>query len=198
MTYPKFFDEVPKIQLKDDLADFLGVFSDGIFEITYLDIVKMAGHSCPTVMGAYLMILKGLKSLYENQLPIRGEILVEFPSKQDEGITGVISTVVSNITGATSHTGFKGLNEKFNRNDLMRFEIKDLKCNIRLRRIDSSKVVDVSYDLSSIKIHDDLNFLMQKCLNNSASSEEKREFMMLWQNRVYDIVKNIDKVIIIS
>ena len=78
MTYPQFFDKIPTIKLKDDLALFLGAFDDGIIEFSYLDIVKSAGHSCPTILGAYLMTLKGLEALYENELPKRGEILVEF------------------------------------------------------------------------------------------------------------------------
>lgn len=198
MNYPKFFDDIPKIKLKDNLADFLGTFNNGIYEITYLEVVKMAGHSCPTVIGTYLMILKGLEKLYENQIPLRGEIIVEFPTKQDEGITGVIANIVSNITGAFLCNGFKGLNGKFNRNDLMRFELKEIQSNMRLRRIDSNKVVDIKYDLSPIKIHDDLNFLMQKCLKNNASDKEKNEFMYLWQNQVQSIVKNVDRVIIVS
>ena len=32
MTYPQFFDKIPTIKLKDDLASFLGAFDDGIIE----------------------------------------------------------------------------------------------------------------------------------------------------------------------
>ena len=40
MQYPKFFDAIEKITLKDDLSDFLGTFEDGIVEFSYLDVVK--------------------------------------------------------------------------------------------------------------------------------------------------------------
>ena len=54
------------------LASFLGAFEDGIIEYSYLDVVKSAGHSCPTVLGAYLMTLKGLEALYKDEIPKRG------------------------------------------------------------------------------------------------------------------------------
>ncbi|WP_434658597.1 hypothetical protein [Sulfurimonas sp. NW9] len=49
MNYPQFFDTVQSIPLKDPLAQVLGAFENGEYEITYLEVVKAAGHSCPTV-----------------------------------------------------------------------------------------------------------------------------------------------------
>jgi len=53
ITYPAFFDEVETITLHDPLAEFLGSASDGRIKYAYVDTVKLAGHSCPTVAGAY-------------------------------------------------------------------------------------------------------------------------------------------------
>ncbi|WP_220452559.1 hypothetical protein [Colwellia sp. RSH04] len=72
MKYPDFYHQIPTIQLQDDLAAFLGAFEQGIVEFSYLDSVKAAGHSCPTVLGAYLMTLQGAKALYQNELAKRG------------------------------------------------------------------------------------------------------------------------------
>lgn len=69
MKYPKFFDEIQTIKLKDDLSATLGSFEEGLVEFSYLDIVKSAGHSCPTVAGAYLMTQVALKKLYKDELP---------------------------------------------------------------------------------------------------------------------------------
>lgn len=90
MSFPTFFDQVPTISLRDPLAEFLGAASDGIIEYTYTDIVKLAGHSCPTVAGAYLMTIKALQKLYGNALPERGAIKVEFSDSQLNGVTGII------------------------------------------------------------------------------------------------------------
>ncbi len=49
MNYPKFFDDIEPIRLRDELSNFLGTFEDGVIEFSYLDVVKSAGHSCPTV-----------------------------------------------------------------------------------------------------------------------------------------------------
>lgn len=195
MTYPLFFNKIPTIKLQDDLASFLGAFEDGIIEFSYLDIVKSAGHSCPTVLGAYLMTLKGLEALYENEIPKRGEIITEFKEAQNIGVAGVIGNVMMNITGAATTNGFKGLNGKFDRNHLMKFEQNINEANVRFTRVDTLKSVDVFYDASSVKPHEDMNFLMQKCMQGSATKDEKIEFAKLWQKRVKDISLNIDKVI---
>jgi hypothetical protein len=195
MTYPKFFDKIPHIILQDDLASFLGAFEDGIVEFSYLDVVKSAGHSCPTVLGAYLMTLKGLEALYENEIPKRGEIIVEFNENQTTGVAGAIGNVIMNITGATTTNGFKGISGKFDRNHLMKFEQNINGASVRFTRVDTLKSVDVFYNPISIKPHEDMNFLMQKYMQGNATKDEKIEFGKLWQKRVEDIFDNIQEVI---
>ena len=195
MIYPQFFNNIPTIKLQDDLASFLGAFEDGIIEYSYLDVVKSAGHSCPTVLGAYLMTLKGLEALYENKIPKRGEIIVEFKDAQNIGVAGVIGNVITNITGATTNNGFKGISGKFDRNHLMKFEQDINGASVRFTRVDTQKSVDVFYDASSIKAHEDMNFLMQKSFQGSATKEEKIEFGKLWQERVEMIFENLSTVI---
>ncbi|MGB7401291.1 MAG: FmdE family protein [Arcobacter sp.] len=194
MNYPEFFDKIPQIKLRDNLSSFLGAFNDGEVVFSYKDIVKSAGHSCPTVLGAYLMTYKALEELYVNESPIRGEIKIEFSSKQSDGVTGVISNVMSNITGATYDTGFKGLAGNFDRRHLMFFE-KDISSNVRFTRVDTKNSVDVFYDISSINMSEELQSLMQKCLSKKANEEEIKEFGKLWQKRVEEISNKIDEVI---
>ena len=57
-----FFQDVETIILKDKLGRFLGVDDDFVY--TFQDVVKLSGHSCPTVPGAYLMTIKALKELW--------------------------------------------------------------------------------------------------------------------------------------
>ncbi|WP_375722755.1 FmdE family protein [Arcobacter sp. KX21116] len=194
MNYPEFFDKIPKIKLKDNLSSFLGAFTDGEVVFSYKDIVKSAGHSCPTVLGAYLMTFKALKELYPNEIPIRGEIKIEFSTKQNDGVTGVISNIMSNITGATADTGFKGLAGSFDRRHLMFFE-KDITSNARFTRVDTQNSVDVFYDVSSIKMSEELQILMQKSIAKKASEDEQKEFGELWQKRVKEISNKVDEVI---
>ena len=84
MTYPNFYDKIETIKVQDELSSFLGAFENGIYEISYLDIVKGAGHSCPTVLGAYLMNLDALRPLYPEGIAKRGEIEVSFSERQTD------------------------------------------------------------------------------------------------------------------
>ena len=63
MAFPEFFQLVPSITLRDKLADTLGAATDGVIEYHYSDAVKLAGHSCPTVAGAWLMASRALAAL---------------------------------------------------------------------------------------------------------------------------------------
>ena len=195
MIYPQFFNKIPTIKLQDELASFLGAFDSGIIEFSYLDIVKSAGHSCPTVLGAYLMTLEGLKALYKDEIPKRGEIIVEFKESQTTGVAGVTGNVITNITGATTTNGFKGIAGKYDRNYLMKFD-KDISgASVRFVRADTQKKVDVTYDPNSIFPDRNMSVLMQKSIQGTATNEERIEFGRLWQKRVEDISNNINQVI---
>ena len=196
-NYPAFFNNLPTIKLQDPLSDFLGTFENGEVEFSYLDVVKSAGHSCPTVSGAYLTTLKGLEALYGDETPIRGNIAVSLKEDMKEGVTGVIANVITQITGATEDSGFKGLNGNFARNNLMAFN-SDISAAVEFKRLDSNKTVTVSYDHSSIPGNPKMQELMGKLMQGTATPEEKKEFGQLWQSRVEAIFNSIDEVITVS
>lgn len=193
MKYPEFFDSVESIKVVDPLSNVLGAFEDGLYEITFLEVVKAAGHSCPTVAGAYITALVGLKALYPNARAVRGEIKVEFRESFEEGVAGVISNVISQITGATEKSGFKGLGGKFARHSLMRFDA-NISSSVKFTRVDNGKSVEVYYDPSSIGGSPKMQQLMQKMMGGMASGEEAKEFGALWQDRVKRIFENIPTV----
>ena len=194
MNYPDFFNTIETIKLQDPLSNLLGTFENGLIEFSYLDVVKNAGHSCPTVAGAYLLALEGIKALYENDTPVRGEIFVSFSEDSSEGVAGVIANVLSHITGATESLGFKGLNGNFVRHDLMQFNA-EISSSIKLQRLDTGKTVELIYNPSSIEQNPQVGTLMQKIMQNTATPEEKKLFGTLWQERVKNIFKNIPQVI---
>ena len=197
MNYPPFFDNIEPIRLQDKLSAMLGSVDDGLVEFTYLDIVKTAGHSCPTVAGAYLSTLVGLKALYPDELPVRGEIFVSFKATAAEGVAGVIGNVVSQITGATATSGFKGIGGKFARHDLMEFEA-DIPGSVRFKRLDTGDVVDVAYDPSGVPGNPRQQEIMQRIMQGAATAEEKAAFRSMWQQRVESIFGDIDGVIRVS
>ncbi len=194
MSYPKFYDEVENIKVKDPLSNVLGAFDGGEYEFSYLDVVKSAGHSCPTVAGAYLITLEALKALYPNEMAIRGDIKVEFHEALEDGVAGVIGNVISQITGATDKSGFKGLGGKFARHSLMFFDA-DINSSARFTRLSTNKSVDVFYNPSSIMPNPAMQPLMQKVMQGAATDEEFKEFGKLWQERVERICKDPKAVV---
>ena len=187
MRYPMFYDQVRSITVRDPLAEFLGAAAGGLFEYRYLDAVKAAGHSCPTVASAWLMTAKALDALYPGVTPERGAIRVEFGEDRVSGVTGVIANIVSLITGATQDTGFKGLGGRFDRRNLLFFNA-EVGGEIRFRRKDTGAAVDVAANLSRVPGDPRMRELMGMCIGGVASEEQQREFGRLWQERVRAIL----------
>lgn len=181
--FPSFFADVPAITLRDPLAGFLGAAKDGIMEYHYADAVRLAGHSCPTVAGSWLMVLKGLRALYGDELPVRGEIEVFLSDGRDEGATGVVATVAQLITGAANEMGFHGIGPRFSRKYLLNFD-QPMQGTLGLRRRDTGKAVQVALDSSIVPWPDEMRAIMPKAVTGQASAEEQERFSTLWQNRV--------------
>lgn len=68
MNFPDFYEQAPVIPTHDPFAAMLGAARDGRFDYHYLDAVRLAGHSCPTVAGAFLIGRAALAALYRRVL----------------------------------------------------------------------------------------------------------------------------------
>src|SRR3990167_5997205 len=96
-----FFDKAESIVLTDPLAWTLGATEkDGQIVFKYADAVKLAGHSCAAVSGAYKITAKALKALYGKDTPVRGNIKVTIKGGATDLAYGPMSQVISFITGA--------------------------------------------------------------------------------------------------
>lgn len=187
MSHPVLFDEVPGIVLYDPLAEFLGAADDGLLRYGYPDAVRLAGHSCPTVAAAYWSTRKALQALYGDEMPVRGDIRVEFGQARESGVTGVIANVVSMLTGAMADDGFKGLGGNFDRRKRLFFST-ELPGEMRFTRIDTGRSVTVSSDLRRVPVPPLLPELMASCMAGGASAADTGEFRRLWQQRVRSIM----------
>jgi len=187
MNYPAFFDEVEPIETIDPLADVLGAIENGRIIYNYIDMVKLAGHSCPTVAGAWLMCKVGLKELYKDELPVRGNVKVEMRGSLEVGVTGVIGSCIGLVTGAANEGGFKGLNGKMARNNRLFYGVQ-MEKEVRLTRLDTGNSVELSYDPSIIPGSPEQQQLMQKIMQGIATQEDKKRFGELWQERVKKIL----------
>jgi len=181
-----FYDDVESIKLREPLAEFLGAINEGKeLAFTYTDAVKLAGHSCPAVSGAYKLTRKALKALYGNEIPVRGEISVRVLGSVDNGANGPISQVISLITGAAPQTGFAGLGQRFVRKDKLIFDEKNEEPNAFIfTRDDTKKSVKVTYHPELLPQDEDMSELFTKCIVGTASKKQKEEFQDKWQKRV--------------
>ncbi len=185
MDFPPFFDKAPTVTLRDPLAMVLGASANGIMTYRYADAVKLAGHSCPTVAGAYLMIRKGLARLYGDEPPERGGIEVHMRDARDEGTTGVVAAIATLLTGAAPETGFGGIGaeRRFARRDLLHFgaPVDGL---MALRRRDTGRGVVLDLDTSRVPPDAAMRTLLPKIAAGSADGQEQARFAALWQDRV--------------
>jgi hypothetical protein len=182
-SFPSFFDAAPVIRLRDPLADFLGAARDGLLEYRYVDVVRLAGHSCPTVASAFLMTRAALQALYPKVLPRRGELRVELRDASGEGVMGVTGSVAGYLTGAAGEGGFHGIAGRFVRQGLLSYAVP-MQSQMRFTRMDTGESVGVSADLRSVPGDPRAAEPMMRCLRGHASAEEQETFRAAWQDRV--------------
>ena len=200
MAFPDFYEQVPSITLRDPLADMLGASTDGILEYRYADVVRLAGHSCPTVAGAWLMASHALAVLYPDSpqkqeeldkplrcLPKRGNFRVELRATQDAGTAGVVASVLGLITGAAGEGGFKGIAGRQVRRGLLEFGVA-IDADVRITRIDTGAAVLLDYNPDVVPPSPEMPALMARVVGGAADEGERAQFAGLWQDRVRRIL----------
>ena len=183
MSFPDFFDAVPRIAVRDRLAQFLGACDDGVLEYRYADAVRLAGHSCPTVAAAYLMTRAALRALHPDTMPERGGVRVEVAGLQADGVAGVIASVACLVTGAAGDGGFKGIGGQFDRRGLLAFGAA-IDGQMRFTRTDTGAAASVSARLDRVPPDARTALLIPRCLAGIAQADEVALFRSLWQSRV--------------
>lgn len=182
MRYPTFFDQAPAITMRDPLAELLGAADGGLIDYHYLDAVRLAGHSCPTVAGAWLMARAALRALYPDGPAERGGVAVSMAGAEEEGVNGVIGQVFTLVTGAAAANGFHGIAGRHVRHSLLRFSAGvDA---LQVHRLDTGKAVSVALDMSNVPAPGNLRPLMADALDPDATAEQRAAFAQAWQGRV--------------
>lgn len=185
--FPAFFEQVPRLAVRDPLADFLGAAEGGVLDYGYADAVRLAGHSCPTVASAYALTHHALTRLFPSELPVRGTVRVSFQHPLDEGVTGVIAAVVGLLSGSAQDGGFKGIGGQFVRRNLQAFGAQQ-PLALRFTRSDSGATIDAAAELSRVPPHPEMPELMRSCMRGEADAAQTRRFGELWQQRVARIL----------
>lgn len=189
MSFPTFFEDVPRVTLVDPLASLLGTSSAGQLSYGYDDAVRLAGHSCPAVAGAWLMVVAGLAWLYDDELPVRGDLDVLMRDARDQGTTGVLASVATLVTGAAAETGFPGIGPQARhaRRGLLSFEAA-IDGTMAIRRRDTGAGVILDLDTRLVPHDPAMQALMPRVLADEASADEAAHFAALWQERVRRIL----------
>lgn len=185
MDFPDFFAAAPTVTLRDPLAAFLGVSRSGTITYSYADAVKLAGHSCPTVAGAFLMVRSGLAHLYGDELPERGGIEVFLREPREQGTTGVVAAVATLLTGAAPETGFGGIgaDRRFARRGLLQFDAP-IGGILALRRRDTGRGVVLDLDTTGVPPDPAMRPLFLKAAAGQTDEDEHTHFAALWQGHV--------------
>ncbi|MBF0153502.1 MAG: hypothetical protein HQL64_07165 [Magnetococcales bacterium] len=183
------FPPEPTITIHDPLAEFLGA-GKGYFTYTFEDAVKLAGHACPTVAGAFLMVVQALQLLYPHETPERGDVEIVIPGLPDQGVNGPISQVFTLVTGAAPETGFHGLGGRFSRKDLLRFDTSSSREGpwFRFRRLSNGKSVGLSYSPQAIPAVPGMAQDMEPVLSGRADAATLERFQTAWRQRVQMIL----------
>ena len=195
--FREFLDDVKPITMAEPLAGFLGAFraGDALLTYSFADAVKMAGHACPTVAGAYIACRKALEMLYPDSTPVRGEVSIRAYGDADEGVYGVMGQVFSLITGAAPLSGFRGLGHRFRRKDLLTFvpaETEEGALRFDFKRTDTGRTAVVTLYPGSVPFPEDkarrLGELLEKAVWDAATEDERREFQDLWIGKVREML----------
>ncbi|REA00950.1 hypothetical protein DEQ92_19350 [Haloferax sp. Atlit-6N] len=186
------------IEIRDPVAEALGVLTPGDpFVVTYTDAVKEAGHSCPTASGAYRIVQLGVDALYPDEYPIRSEIEVQAAGPRDDAAYGVMSRIISYVTGATEDDGFGGLAGGYGgRRNLLHFDAFDPDTaapTFRFRRTDTDETVEVTYHVGDVPDGGPAIGNLQEILDGSASNQQREAFADAWHHRV-QVVLNDDSL----
>ena len=187
------FPDDPSITVHDSLAELLGV-GDGLITYTFEDVIKLSGHACPTVAGAFLMSICALKELYENDVPERGDIEITIYEEQGKGVIGPISQIFTLITGAASNNGFHGLAGRYVRSKLMKFiDGTNNPYPFVFKSISKGKSVGVSYDPSIIPAVPEMMHNLQSILKEDDSSSNREKFLPQWRDHIKAILDDAGK-----
>ena len=184
MQLPDFYSQAPVVSTHDALAELLGASDGGLLDYRYADCVRLAGHSCPTVAGAFLMARAALQALYPDGPAERGDIEVRMPAPEHHGTTGVIAQVLTLLTGAAAGNGFQGIGGRHARDGLLGYAGRHAGDAIEFRRRDTGASVAVVLDVSHIPGNPRQREWLGAIMQGHADAAQRQAFAEGWQARV--------------
>jgi len=199
-----YITEVPPIMMSDPYFEIFGQ-TDGAIPYYYEEAVKLAGHSCGAVSGAWTITRKALEVLYpDGEIPVRGQIAVDAPGAEDEWFVGVFGEVITYITGAAPKSGFIGAefgqtDDVFVRQNKMVYDEEPTKQLPPMRewiftRLDTGARVGVKFNLVVITPipTPGRQAMGKKMAAGEATPEEAADYIEYWNDRALFVFENAD------
>lgn len=201
-----YITEVEPIMMIDP---YFSIFGQSQVPVPYYyeEAVKVAGHSCGAITGAWTITRKALEVLYpDGEIPVRGQIAVEAPGAEDEWFVGVFGDVITFITGASPHTGFIGAefgktDDLFVRRNKMVYAEEPTGQLPPFRewiftRLDTGTKVGVKFNLVIIlPIPTPGRVAMgKKMAAGEATPEEAADYYEYWNDRAIFVLENADTI----
>jgi hypothetical protein len=200
----EYISEVPPIMMIDPYFEIFGQSQTPV-PYYYEEAVKLAGHSCGAITGAWTITRKALEVLYpDGETPVRGQISVEAPGAEDEWFIGVFGEVITYITGAAPKTGFNGAefgqaNDVFVRQNKMVYTEEPTGQLPPMRewiftRLDTGAKVGVKFNLAVITpiATDEMKAMGKKMAAGEATPEEAAAYYEYWNDRAKFVLENAD------
>ncbi|WP_130471609.1 hypothetical protein [Candidatus Magnetaquicoccus inordinatus] len=181
------FPDKPSLTLYDPLGHLLGA-GDGCFTYSFTDAVKLAGHACPTVAGAFLLAKMAAEALFPETIPVRGDMRVTLPGPVGQGVNGPISQIFTLLTGAAAQNGFHGLAGQYVRSGLMHFASLPSADPFHFERISTGQSVALFYSPEAFPPAPAMGQLLPLVLSRQASVVQQEQFQQLWRQRVLAIL----------
>jgi len=186
----EFYSEIEPIAMRDPLSSILGAIDDDEpIYYSYQDCIKVAGHACASISTAFQMTKLALKELYNEDIPVRGDLEVKFAGGRETGANGPIGQVIQFLTGAAIETGFHGLGGKYSRANLFKYD-ENLESGsglkVEFKRIDTGEQVIVQANPSMIPLsreEQSYSEYMPDVIHGNASNEEQEKFYLFWQGK---------------
>lgn len=189
------YENVEPIRVRDPVAEALTVLEPGEpFLISYADVVKGAGHSCPTAAGAFRIAQLGLEELYPDADPVRSDVEVTAGGPKSDSTYGVMSRIISYITGAAEEEGFGGLAGGYGdrRHHLHFGESGGVDPTFTLERTDTGEAVRVTYHVGEVPSAGTATQYLGKLVDGTATDEERAAFAEAWHGRVRAVLADDD------
>ncbi len=191
------YENVAPIRIRDPVAEALAVLEPGEpFVISYADVVTEAGHSCPTASGAFRIAQLGLAELYPDpeEYPVRGDVEVTAGGPRDDPTYGVMSRIVSYVTGAAEEDGFGGLAGGYgDRKHYLHFgEADGADPTFTFERTDTGDAVRVTYHVGEVPDGGPATQYLGKLIDGTATDEERVAFTEAWHDRVRAVLTDDD------